>query len=1130
MKQNGAPWIIAVLALLAAVYPTSRASEPPSREPGQIGLGAGGATPLSSNETEEQRNAALAARWKNPLRPFGEFFATMLPEPNRQESLTIVPQSVKKGTDREYKIVQRETAEDQPVTVAGVVAEARSHGYELEFLIALAPDPIDSNLDLSFDQEINAIQNAYAAAGYLPDRFWLPWKGDAAEKQLFRRLPGVLLFRKLESSGEKHLAAVFLVGETPKIGVQKAALRAAIALEGQFMLAIGKPWIVRILGPSFSGSAESLQMVLDSLHLKGAEHAEADPLDPRLRYRMVTGSATAKDLEKFLGKEPAFHRTVVSDEILKQQAFCFLENRLGWNLDKVALLTESDTAYGREGAEKEGSSGTGFTPELLTFPSGLSSIRNEWEKNHIQSTDGGPVAIPKSTLSLDLRGANQPVDLVPEFSPMSLRSKDLAIANLLAAISRSGARYIGILATDTRDKLFLAQRIREFSPDVVLFTFDNNLLYAHPEYASAMDGMLVLTSFPLFTESRRWRSILGGPPSPGKYRRQFVSEFEQGVFQAAQELIASDETSEERKRKHNTLDPRIWISAVGNGSLWPIAALHRTDQPATPCQVDSSLTPFVPEEEEEEKERIGFETLAGRADLQLLFLVLGLGALAWRLWQAGRPLDREIEAPRQHRITLGLLGLGWGALWVAGGALLVLGTLPVTDSPWGFRSQALLLTLLGLLYGLVILLAAKPRGLSVRAALFEPAQPVLFLLVIVVLAVIAAFPWILQQLWMPGGAELFHLRARKLSSGLSPIVSVLLWSAAIYVWAFFEIKRRIVATRQFIGWPPQGSCEPPLVRCGTLARPLRRLLIERLPRRTFWVASGILLGPPALFVLATVQPITETRIYGRVFIFLVVFAFVLCAISFYRFVAVWLALEKILNRINHTHLIQAFQRISPQVNWTPMKSFGWQMPNFNLLVLSAEKSKQFLPPKDASDVDRELERLFEAEREGNLKDELAARRKLNHTFSRICRTLASRRDNPAVEDFLATRVVAYIRHIFSHMRHCLTEALASGMLLMMAVRVYAFEPKQFFSLCLWAVMIPAIVLTLWVFLEMDRNASLSAIGGTTPGRVNFDRNFLTSVLSYGLIPLLGVLASLFPQASRLVLGWINPLLRVVGVG
>src|SRR6185436_13633106 len=85
---------------------------------------------------------------------------------------------------------------------------------------------------------------------------------------------------------------------------------------------------LRILGPSFSGSAESLRLALRQWQAG------------RLEIDMVTGSATTKRLEekfndkqfKDAGVTVRFARTVLSDDVLKQRAFDFLHERLGWKL------------------------------------------------------------------------------------------------------------------------------------------------------------------------------------------------------------------------------------------------------------------------------------------------------------------------------------------------------------------------------------------------------------------------------------------------------------------------------------------------------------------------------------------------------------------------------------------------------------------------------------------------------------------------------------------------------------------------------------------------------------------------------------------------------------------------------
>ena len=135
-----------------------------------------------------------------------------------------------------------------------VVAEDFEN-YELDFLIATVPDPIDSSLGYMFDRHVSAIQLAGQAAGYVPDRFDLPHGRDKGRRRRparqsnarykldrlgspkseedsklprLQREPGVLLFRGAKSPVGKpqnhRVLIVFLVGETPTIGINKTAL------------------------------------------------------------------------------------------------------------------------------------------------------------------------------------------------------------------------------------------------------------------------------------------------------------------------------------------------------------------------------------------------------------------------------------------------------------------------------------------------------------------------------------------------------------------------------------------------------------------------------------------------------------------------------------------------------------------------------------------------------------------------------------------------------------------------------------------------------------------------------------------------------------------------------------------
>ena len=176
-------------------------------------------------------------------------------------------------------------------------------------LIATLPDPVDAaNLNYTYDRYLDAIQRAMEGAGYLLDRFDLPWLDPAgppaaanAAEPRFRREPGRLLFRS-RTRGDDPLppaAFVFIVGETPTAGIHKAAFVHAVQ-EFSAVCANGQSEPIRILGPSFSGSATSLHALLRAF--------------PAREFVMVSGSATAiESAELTRGVNAVFQTTIAQD-------------------------------------------------------------------------------------------------------------------------------------------------------------------------------------------------------------------------------------------------------------------------------------------------------------------------------------------------------------------------------------------------------------------------------------------------------------------------------------------------------------------------------------------------------------------------------------------------------------------------------------------------------------------------------------------------------------------------------------------------------------------------------------------------------------------------------------------------
>ncbi|HEX9940833.1 MAG TPA: hypothetical protein VGG03_02355, partial [Thermoanaerobaculia bacterium] len=305
--KKAPPWLF-LLAGLMVGYPAARIVTAPAEKPQSSRPPA----PSSSETGTAGQGSPCAGLRCEPVRILGEFFG--LP------------------------------GEPDPAAVTDAAGKA---GYGLRFLVALVPAPLDPRLD----QALDALQQGFAQSGYRVDHVWLPWTGASASPgTLAQKAPGILLFRRGESDGSRSLALVFLVGETPKAGIQRDAFREALNLAADLQGAASDPEVV-LLGPSFSGSVESLRVAL--LSWRRGER-ERSPARPPLRFRAASGSATASDLQKgFQEVGVSFCRTVLPDEELNDRAITFLRDEMSWDLGHVALLIESDTAYGRSLLENE---------------------------------------------------------------------------------------------------------------------------------------------------------------------------------------------------------------------------------------------------------------------------------------------------------------------------------------------------------------------------------------------------------------------------------------------------------------------------------------------------------------------------------------------------------------------------------------------------------------------------------------------------------------------------------------------------------------------------------------------------------------------------------------------------------
>jgi len=243
-----------------------------------------------------------------------------------------------------------------PRKLCGLVKD----GSDIDFAIAIVPDRVHTHLSLFFDRTIDAIQQGAHQANWIFDRSTMPWDNqEHPESTDFRirllqeqyqqdkeDLPGLMIFRPAqpEPPDSRKCLFVFVVGETPTGGVRKSQFTTALNLievaDEQKKTALNQKKVLRIIGPTFSGSMYSLAHLLQDKSL------------PRQFRNIVIRSGTVSSFDTtqwFLKQLPDTVPTVdfasfqQSDRYMLRKFVEFEKDR-GYNPAGIAVLAEDETA------------------------------------------------------------------------------------------------------------------------------------------------------------------------------------------------------------------------------------------------------------------------------------------------------------------------------------------------------------------------------------------------------------------------------------------------------------------------------------------------------------------------------------------------------------------------------------------------------------------------------------------------------------------------------------------------------------------------------------------------------------------------------------------------------------------
>jgi hypothetical protein len=347
----------------------------------------------------------------------------------------------------------------------------------------------------------------------------------------------------------QQLLFVSLVGGSPTTGVAKGALRTCLDIILSYhrgrLAALALPVDLRIIGPMFSGSEQSLTLKLS--RWLGDHRCDAGRC---FRALVCSGDADLIDKAKFerdaggRGRWPnvevRFDSTLHHRDLVMPAPLSFLRELNGEKeLDKVALLIESDTEFGNlgklSGEDLKGRAGLPSKFTVMKFPFHISQVAAAYNEGEPRDNRSTPTLVrPSSELSIPFDETGRPRDVVPALSPaMTTATNEFVVAKILETILVEDFRYIGIVATDTRDMIFLAAMIRQYCPDVQIFIPSGDLLQGHPRYVNSLSGTAVATTYPLFSMAQRW-----DPPYQGDHcRHLFSNQGDQGIYNAVPSLL-----------------------------------------------------------------------------------------------------------------------------------------------------------------------------------------------------------------------------------------------------------------------------------------------------------------------------------------------------------------------------------------------------------------------------------------------------------------------------------------------------------------------------------------------------------------------------------------------------------------
>ncbi|MBB5056750.1 hypothetical protein HDF16_001435 [Granulicella aggregans] len=433
----------------------------------------------------------------------------------------------------------------------------------VRYAIALTPDPRHTNLSVMFDREMALLVQAAQDQGYDYNSSWIPWSSDSSpalthlgERQYADDLgsqrescPGVILFRRRNQSGAETFSkglVVLVVGEQATGGInqgqwwnallwlsQHAGLTAPLPHADKTQAKpIAGDGVLRILGPTFTGSLPSLRRNLKALYDPDAPQPGGAPAPPaNLRdwfpiARILSGSVSSCSAVQWFERELPrgaqgsspwhidFGTFQENDSVHIYRLMKFLSSQ-GTSPSDTAILSEDETAYA---AREKTDSPCDFPyaqdnrPIHLVFPRDISALRNAYERQEVFAGSGpGLKERAHPILHGDAPGDTDQSEITDTIASsngaVAAIDQEAYLYGLVSILRTHHARYLILRCTNPLDFLFLTRFFHRAYPQARIVTVGSDLLFRREIDTTEFRGVLSITSYPLLPRSQHWSRI-----------------------------------------------------------------------------------------------------------------------------------------------------------------------------------------------------------------------------------------------------------------------------------------------------------------------------------------------------------------------------------------------------------------------------------------------------------------------------------------------------------------------------------------------------------------------------------------------------------------------------------------------